>query len=162
MRLIVDGHNVIGTGRLPGISLDSEDDEARLVSLLRRYRSRIKGQITVVFDRGIVGGESRTLSSKGVSVRFAPVSSSADDVIVQLVRRENPAGVTVVTSDGELASRVRRLGARVISSAEFVSELRRPLPSPEENFRERPHLSKEEIEAWEAIFSSSRRSIKDE
>ncbi len=161
MTLIVDGHNVIGTGRLPGISLDEEDDEARLVALLRKRRSRIKGKIVVVFDRGLPGGESRALSSKSVTVRFAPVGMSADDVIISMVRKGNPAGITVVTSDRDLASRARRLGARVMPSLEFVSELKRPLPSPEENFRENPRLSKEEVEAWEAMFSSRQRRCQD-
>ncbi len=162
MTIIVDGHNVIGTGRLPGISLEDEDDEAKLVALLRRYRSRIRGKIIVVFDHGLPGGESRNLSSRSVSVRFAPVGLSADEVIIGMVRRGNPPGITIVTSDRDLAGRARRLGAKVISSTEFVSELKRPLPTPEENFRERPNLSKEEIEAWEAIFSSSHRRYEDD
>ncbi len=157
MTIVVDGHNLIGSGALPGVSLADENDEAELVRRLRLYKARVKQKIVVVFDRGVPGGESRVLSGAGLSVRFAPTGSSADDVIVGLVRKSaSPKGMTVVTSDRDLASRVRRLGGKVLSASEFAAELRkRPLRSavPE---RERPSLSRDEIDAWLALFSGPR------
>ncbi len=156
MTILVDGHNLIGTGALPGISLDDEDDEVQLVSLLKAYKARVRQKIIVVFDRGLPGGLSRSLSGGGLSVRFASAGCSADDVIVALVHKSStPGSVTVVTSDRELASRVRRLGGKVVSSLEFAAEIRKPPPRPEVSERERLHLSREEVEAWLALFSGS-------
>lgn len=60
--LLIDGHNLIGSGALADISLDDEDDEAKLVARLRVWRSKAKDQMTVVFDHGITGGKSIALS----------------------------------------------------------------------------------------------------
>jgi hypothetical protein len=97
--LLIDGHNLIGSGQLPGISLADENDELKLVRLLRRYRSRVRSDITVVFDAGVPGGRSRGLSGGGVEAVFAPRRRQrADDVIAARVwRAANPGGLTVVT-----------------------------------------------------------------
>ena len=71
MPLLIDGHNVIGSGVLENISLQDENDEERFVQRLRVWRSNYRGDVTVVFDRGIVGGASRELSGGGVEVIFA-------------------------------------------------------------------------------------------
>ncbi len=158
MTIVVDGHNLIGTGALPGVSLEDEDDEVKLVSLLKAYKARVRQRIVVVFDHGVPGGVSRFLSGAGLSVRFAPSGVSADDVIVGLVGKEtNPGNVTVVTSDRGLASRVRRLGGKVMPSDSFAVELRRRPQRSVVSERERLHLSAEEVEAWMALFNGLRR-----
>ncbi len=82
MTLLIDGHNLIGSGQLRGIHLADEDDELRLVRLLRRYRSRVGSDITVIFDSGIPGGRARDLSGGGVHVIFAHATKQrADDLI---------------------------------------------------------------------------------
>ena len=154
MPLLIDGHNLIGSGELPGISLADEDDELKLVRLLRRYRSRVRRDITVCFDVGLPGGRSRQLSGGGVEVIFASARRrSADDLIAARLRRAaNPRGLTVVTSDHVLANIARDRGARVISTAEFADLLTAPLPSSSRRPREEPRLSSQEVEEWLAFF----------
>jgi len=154
--LLIDGHNLIGSGQLPGISLADENDELKLVRLLRRYRSRVRSDITVVFDGGVPGGRSRGLSGGGVEVVFAPRRRQrADDVIAARVRRAaNPRGITVVTSDHNLADTVRSHGAGVVPSAEFADRLLAPLPSPQ-RLREEPPLSSQEVEEWLGFFGET-------
>jgi len=151
--LLIDGHNLIGSGQLPGISLVDENDELKLVRLLRRYRSRVRSDIPVVFDAGVPGGRSRGLSGGGVEVVFAPSRKQrADDVIAARVRRAaNPRGLTVVTSDHNLAETIRSHGGRVVPSAEFAARLLAPLPSPQ-RLREEPPLSSQEVEEWLGFF----------
>jgi predicted RNA-binding protein with PIN domain len=147
MPYLVDGHNLIG--QMPGLSLADPDDEAKLVQLLRRFASRRKKPVTVIFDRGLPGGKS-ALSGAGVEVRFAPSSSSADALIRRRVRELRDApNWTVVTSDAELAAAARGRGARVMPSAEFAALLTAPGKAAEKG---EPSLSKEEIERWEAEF----------
>jgi len=157
MPLLIDGHNLIGSGKLPGISLADEDDELKLVRLLRRYHSRVRKKITVFFDAGLPGGRSRELSSSGVEVIFArDRGQRADDLIAsRLQRAANPRGLTVVTSDRTLADIARARGARVISSAEFAAWLTTPLPSSQRP-REEPPLSPQEVEEWLAFFGQKK------
>jgi predicted RNA-binding protein with PIN domain len=153
MPLLIDGHNLIGSGTLPGISLGDKDDELQLVRLLRRYRSRLRSDITVVFDGGIPGGTSRVLSGGGVKVVFAfSRKQRADDIISARTRRAaNPGSLTVVTSDNHLAQEARSHGAQVISSSRFADRLLAPLPTTR-RLREEPRLPEREVEDWLAFF----------
>jgi predicted RNA-binding protein with PIN domain len=123
MRLIVDGMNVIGS-RPDRWWRDRRAAMRRLVQTLDRYAKGTGDEVTVVLDSRPfeAAGDAR-----GVSVRFAPGGRNAgDDQIVRLVERdEAPATLRVVTSDKELAARVKALGARVMPAGEFRAELDR-------------------------------------
>ena len=153
MPLLIDGHNLIGSGQLRGISLADEDDELRLVRLLRRYRCRVRSDITVVFDSGIPGGLSRDLSGGGVHVVFAHATKQkADDLIAaRLSRAGRPRDMTVVTSDSQLGALARSRGAQVLGVDQFAALLQAPLPSAR---RLRPErlLSPREVDDWLAFF----------
>ena len=101
MPLLIDGHNVIGSGVLENISLQDENDEERFVQRLRVWRSNYRGDVTVVFDRGIVGGTSRELSGGGVEVIFARNPQEADDWIKRRIQKRLQ-GLIVVTNDWAL------------------------------------------------------------
>jgi predicted RNA-binding protein with PIN domain len=151
--LLIDGHNLIGSGALPGISLADEDDELQLVRMLRRYRSRIRGAITVFFDSGIPGGRSQSLSGGGVNVVFAPSGRHrADDLISERIRRAtNPRSLTLVTADRALVEQARSRGLAVIACSDFAVQLQAPLP---DSVRLRPEapLSAAEVEDWLSFF----------
>ena len=54
MNYLIDGHNLIGS--MPNISLSDDNDEFKLVFLLRKIAvSKKNRQILVVFDRGVYG-----------------------------------------------------------------------------------------------------------
>ena len=69
MPFLIDGHNVIAA--LPDIDLEDPHDEAKLVLKLRAWTGRERRKAIVVFDGGIPGGYSRTLSTVSVRVVFA-------------------------------------------------------------------------------------------
>lgn len=151
MPLVIDGHNLIG--QLPGLRLDDPDDERQLVELLRRYLARVKKTGTVVFDRGSAAAP-HNLSNRTLAVRFAKPPRTADDVIVDLVRRErNPRGLTVVTSDARLAQLARQAGATVQPAAEFGRALR---ATPSGPAQKETGLSAEEVAEWEQTFRRRR------
>ncbi len=82
---------------------------------------------------------------------FAPHGSSADQVIVRRVRRSrDPAGITVVTSDRELADEAHNYGARVKSAEAFAAEMS-ALAGDRPEGHDTP-LSAAELEAWLALF----------
>ncbi len=125
MTLLIDGHNLIGTGLVPGVQLGDADDEGLLVQRLRAYAAAKRIKLAVVFDSGLgptpqaqLPGDSR------VAVRFAPPGVEADAVIVQLVRANpQPGKVTVVTNDQGLAGQVRSAGGLVRSATQFAGQL---------------------------------------
>ena len=148
MTILVDGHNLIG--RLPGISLADADDEDALIGLLQSFRVRTGKAITVVFDPGLSSSLSQSRTIGGVQVVSAPYGGSADDIIRRRVARaRNRQGLTVVTSDRELADSVARLGARVQSAEAFAAQLE---PAEAEPSRREQPPTPAEVEQWLAIF----------
>jgi hypothetical protein len=108
MRWIVDGMNVIGS-RPDGWW---KDRAAAMRALVERLGS-LGEPVTVVFD-----GRPRDVGeAPGVEVRFAAVAD--DDIAALAAADPDPAGLCVVTSDAELAARVRAHGARVEGAGTF-------------------------------------------
>jgi rRNA-processing protein FCF1 len=102
-RLLVDGNNVMGS-RPDGWWRDRRAAMQRVVNELDDRAGQTGEDIEVVFD-----GRERDLQAVNVRVDFAP---HADDAIAA---RAEP-GVTVVTSDRELADRARAAGAGVVGA----------------------------------------------
>jgi predicted RNA-binding protein with PIN domain len=116
-RWIVDGMNVIGS-RPTGWWRDRPGAMRALVDELRELGE----PVTVIFD-----GRPLEIDDPGeVDVRFASRRgrNAADDDIARLVAEaDDPAGLCVVTSDGELAERVRAGGAQVMGARTFRERL---------------------------------------
>jgi predicted RNA-binding protein with PIN domain len=113
-RLVVDGMNVIGS--TPDGWWRDRDGAVRRLATRLQERARVTGDdVTLVLD-GRPLADLPEGSHDGVDVRYARRGGrdAADDRIVELVRDDaDPSSLTVVTSDRELASRVRDLGASV-------------------------------------------------
>lgn len=136
MTLIIDGHNLIGTGLVPGIHLGDADDEWQLAQRLRGYAAAKKLNLTVVFDSGVGLSPNWNLSGSGLHVQFAPSGVEADAVILRMVRTsQQPAKMLVVTDDRTLAGLIRAAGGQVRSARTFARELtptRRPTADEQE------------------------------
>ncbi len=149
MWLVIDGYNVISalTGE-PLARLDIESEREQLNQLLVQYRSISKNRVTVVYDGGQVSsGEPRQYSEKGVKIIFSSLGRSADQVLIQMARQYG-SGLTVVTSDREVAERSQSSGAVVLDSGDFCQRLLMVLDGGEEGFdeaepetRQRRHLT---------------------
>lgn len=184
MPLLIDGHNIIGSGVLENISLQDENDEELFVSRLRVWRSNYRGKVTVIFDRGIVGGASRELSGGGVEVIFARNPQEADDWIMRRIHLR-PQGLIVVTNDRALRQEaelydietwqadefVRRMGTRRGPSAAARVDASRPgsgTPSAmgqdemlnDEGAESHVHLSDREVSEWLDMFGPSEPAVK--
>jgi Uncharacterized BCR, YaiI/YqxD family COG1671 len=114
MTLFVDAMNVIGS-RPDGWWRDREGAIRRFVGRVRDWG---EDDVTVVLDTGpddllgVVDGVTVVRASRRGR-------NAADDEIVRLVS----AGDVVVTSDAELAGRVRALGAGVEGAGTFLRRL---------------------------------------
>lgn len=115
MPVLVDGDNLLGTWPGRGRSDAEKRDLARQCLALARRESRV---VIVVFD-----GREPVPPPPG-EVRFAGPGRSADDVILdQLRRSRDPAGFTVVTNDRSLGDQARWLKARVERCERFRGRL---------------------------------------
>jgi predicted RNA-binding protein with PIN domain len=113
---IVDAMNVIGS-RPDGWWKDRRAAMVSLVDKLERWASP-DHRVTVVFEHPM----SPPIESSVIEIAHAPraAADSADDEIVRLVTAaDDPADLTVVTSDTALVERVRAAGASVYPAATF-------------------------------------------
>jgi predicted RNA-binding protein with PIN domain len=120
--LIVDGNNVMGS-RPDGWWRDRAGATRRLVEHIGAWAQEVGADVLVVFDGRPPAGLQ---APPGVELRFAERrgANAADDVIAALVAgAAAPASLRVVTSDAELARRVREHGADVIGARGFREQL---------------------------------------
>ena len=133
VRWLVDGNNVMGS-RPDGWWRDRPGAARRLVAALRGHDWPEGTRVTVVFD----GGPPRAPGSPGsggrapagepdglpgpVEVVYAGPGPTADDRLVDEARAA-AAPVTAVTSDRELARRLREVGASVVSAGRLLALL---------------------------------------
>jgi predicted RNA-binding protein with PIN domain len=119
-RWIVDGMNLIGS-RPDGWWRDRPAAMRALVGELERFAEEAGDPVTVVFD-----GRPFELESGAVDVRFASRRgpNAADDDIAALIEDDAaPAELSVVSSDADLARRVREAGGAVVGAGEFRRRL---------------------------------------
>jgi predicted RNA-binding protein with PIN domain len=117
VRWVIDGMNVIGS-RPTGWWRDRPGAMRELVEELKAFAARSGDAVTVVLD----GGPFELEGGDRVTVRFASRRgpNAADDDIAALVESDDdPADLSVVTSDGDLARRVREAGATVVGAGSF-------------------------------------------
>lgn len=120
-RWVVDGMNVIGS-RPTGWWRDRPRAMRDLTAELEDFGAATGESVTVVFD----GRPFEIEPGESVDVRFATRRgpNAADDDIAALVERDDdPGSLAVVTSDADLARRVRGLGASVVGAGEFRRRL---------------------------------------
>ena len=131
MALLIDGYNllhasgILGRGIGPG-SLERSRN-ALLNFLAESLPERELARTTVVFDaREAPPGLPRTLTFRGMTVRFAPRGSDADEQIEELVAANSaPRRLTVVSSDHRLHRAARRRRAKAIDSDAWYLEVLR-------------------------------------
>ncbi len=158
MALLIDGHNLINA--LPDLSLDDPNDEAKLVERLKSYCARTGKRCTVVFDRGLPGGQSRDLSTGQVKVVFASAGyMNADQVLIGRMRAlKDPANHLVVSSDREVLREAAARRIRTQSSEAFAAEMERVMAAGREADRAGDvRLSEDQVEAWLREFARKRR-----
>ena len=116
MRWLVDGMNVVGS-RPDGWWRDRRGAMRRLVERLEAFAESSGDEVAVVFD----GGPFELDGGGRVDVGFAPGGrNAADHAIAEWVEGDgDPGSITVVSSDAELAGRVRAAGAEVVPAGAF-------------------------------------------
>jgi len=121
-RIIVDGNNVMGS-RPDGWWKDRPGAARRLVGQIGEWAVRTGNDVLVVFDDAQL---DQLVAPERVEVRFARRRGrdAADDDIAAFVAADAaPERLRVVTSDAELARRVRAHGAKVVGARDLLDQL---------------------------------------
>lgn len=147
MPFLIDGHNLIPHVR--GLSLAQLDDELALLELLDGYFKSERKKAIVFFDKAAPGAD-QDLQRGFVSAHFTRQPLNADKAIRIAVRGlgRAAANYTVVTSDLEVSDNARRLGAKVLSSAEFAQML----ASSEKRKKSVKHEPANDVDYWLKVF----------
>lgn len=119
--LLVDGMNLIGSR--PDGWWKNRGRAMRLLAWeLRAFAEETGEEVCVVFDGRPL---DEVMRGRGIQVQFAPGgTNAADRRIVRIVDdHDDPASITVITSDKALERQVRAAGASVVGSGEFRARL---------------------------------------
>jgi len=159
MPTIIDGYNVLHVAWLRGGKTGPGGlQRARLALLNFLAESLDPAEVphtTVVFDaREAPCGMPRTLSHRGLTVRFAAQYESADELIEELIRCESaPRRLIVVSSDHRLQRAAKHRRAEAVDSDSWYAEAVRARRQRQQVTAEKPErpyvpLLAEDVDYW--------------
>jgi predicted RNA-binding protein with PIN domain len=119
MKVFIDGHNALGA-----LDIRGRTHEERRHALMSRVAGLAPGA-TVFFDAGRAPeGLFEREALHGILAVYCR-EREADDFIIDAVRdAANPAQITVVTNDRQIAGTARQHGAKSVAVEEFFRERR--------------------------------------
>lgn len=160
--LIIDGYNVLHTcGLIRGKQI--AEARARLLEHLRRNLDEVdRKRTTVVFDSNLPR-ETQSETVADVLVEFASDHPSADERIIQLIRKHSaPKQLLVISSDHEIQRAARSRGAKAVDSEDWFENLMSGSPGESgriDTKEKDPALAKpqnkpsaEEIRQWASLM----------
>ncbi len=156
MITVIDGHNLIP--KIPGLSLHQVDDENQLIDMLREFSRLSRRKLEVYFDGAPLGFSGARMDGM-VRVVFVSEKTTADEEIINRIQRtgKRVKEYIVVSSDHHVQNQIRSLGAKTITSDQFVKELFKSLngrSSTGEDIKRDRQLSEDEVHEWLYLFNS--------
>lgn len=156
MPYIIDGNNLIGSS--PDMSLEESGVRQKITHMVRKFQQNRNNKVIVVFDGEPEGTSHRQEMGPKFLVMYPRYGQSADDEIKHILDSYNDfRDVVLITSDRELKSYARKLGARTVNSIEFYFKLKREYRETgkreESQKRIDTRLSDQEVDQWMKIFN---------
>lgn len=151
MSYLIDGNNVMA--QRVGWHRNKPGARRQLMDELAEFARVKQAGVEVVFDGAPEQHFPDGAIYKGIKVFYSERGSNADERIKRFVdiARERRT-LSVVTSDRELASYVRRCGAHVIRSGDFRKRMEEvalaSMPTPEEPIK----VEQEDLPEWMRYF----------
>jgi len=154
--IIIDGWNVCW--KIPELADLIPKD---LESVRRRFNQLVAGHFAgkkvtyqIVYD-----GQPQFFTDhdqRDKRIRFSRNPEKADDLIIHhLTKQKNKKNWTVVSSDNRLSRQARDLGAKSVSSDDFIKQLNKKKPQkPVKNQKSNPRLDRDELDYWLDKFSN--------
>jgi predicted RNA-binding protein with PIN domain len=153
MPYLIDGHNLIP--KIPGLALGDIDVEISLIKILQEYCRKRRITIDVFFDKA-PPVQAGTRKHGQVTAHYIRQTSSADAAIISRLQKagRSARNMTVVTSDREVASASKDMGAKVIPSQDFVRNHLLHKPGNETNHEKDtdPNIDNNEVDYWLTQF----------
>lgn len=120
MHYIVDGYNLFF--RIENQVLPLDQKRETFIESLSYEISTLKLNVTLIFDSGMTHQESFPTKKQleGLEVIFSPQGLSADEYILELLDYQKSHTETIVTSDRELAQKVKFLGGKTQTIESFL------------------------------------------
>jgi predicted RNA-binding protein with PIN domain len=151
MAYLVDGNNVMA--QRVGWHRDKPGARRQMMDELAEFARAKPASLAVVFDGAPEKHFPDGSRYKGIDVYYAERGSNADERIKRFVddARERRT-LSVVTSDRELATYVRRCGAQVMSSGDFRKRMEDATLSCPPLDEARDSIRTEEVPEWMRYF----------
>ena len=153
--VIIDAWNVCW--KIPELAqhipADLEKVRTRFNQMVAGYFAGKKITYKIVYDGQAMIFPQTDVHEK--KVYFSRNPEKADELIIKFVKKQrSKKNWTVVTSDNRLSLEVRDLGAKSISSEDFILNLTRKKSSAsKENRKSNPGIDSEDIAYWLDKFS---------
>ncbi len=159
MPYIIDGHNLIP--KIPGLSLDSIEDETNLIEMLQEFCRRRRKQVEVYFDNA-PPGQLRIRKYGVVTARFTRAGQTADQAIRSRLNNmgRSARNWTVVSSDREVQSSAKAAKAQIMLSEDFAQLLTQTISESLGGDAEpgEATLSPEDLDDWLNLFGGDESS----
>jgi len=142
---------------MSSISLADPHDEEKLVKILARHLLQNRQKAIVVFDKGSGKDTLPCRKTPRLKVIFAPQESSADAIIINMIKRDpNPKGLTIVSSDNEIRRCARSRRARLVSAEDFAQQLESEPKRPQKRRTHDDELDAIDVAEWSDFFEKGR------
>jgi predicted RNA-binding protein with PIN domain len=131
MSFLIDGYNLLSAAGILGRGVGPGSLQRARLALLNFLAESLDPEdvprTTIVFDAADSPPDlSRTVSHRGLTVRFASQYGEADELIEELIRTESaPRRLTVVSSDHRLQRAARRRKAQAVDSDAWYAQILR-------------------------------------
>lgn len=151
MPYIIDGHNLIGKN--PSMSLQEIDDETILIQTLQEFCQREQKKAEVYFDNAPPGVPRARVHGR-VTAYFVRAGKTADEAIYERLKalKNEAKNWTVVSSDRQVQASAKSVHARVLSSEQFVHQLRQGKLTADKPSLET--LPEDSIKEFEELFKN--------
>jgi len=138
--IVIDGYNLVPKiPRLANLSL--EEARSFLTTQLAQYKKLKPNKMSLVFDgRSHLSEFATSYQEKGIHVIFSAHPQTADDVIIDLIRKEKNR-LIVVSSDQAILKQAQKHGSAFLSSQEFYQRMQNAALANEDVHEDpqRPH-----------------------
>jgi predicted RNA-binding protein with PIN domain len=152
--MIVDGYNVLLSGRHGGKADTLQQGRDLVLTQLHSFAAGKKIKVVVVFDGQRTVREAVAHMPAGTRVLFSKPPDTADHLIKRLVEKERqPARhVIVVTSDRAVAQYVRSCGSQHWTVDQFMQKLSEQRSSMDYDDKYRQGVSRQNLDEWCRLF----------
>lgn len=153
MPYLFDGNNLLGSWGGPRQHDDRRPEVVRRVAEFCRLKN-VKA--TIVFDGHPLRGDMAQQQIGNVSLRVPPEGVDADTIIRELLdRAPRPSELVVVSSDKELYSYARTMGASTLRAHEWNALERQLLAQREKTAGAEKPEREDDLEGWLKKFGAA-------